>query len=70
MTQTSEIKKYLETHKRGLTSMDAFNLFGATRLSAIVYQLRNVHGMNIITEDKIVKNRYGRPVTVCVYKLA
>lgn len=70
MTQTSEIKKYLLTHKRGLTSYEAFELFGATRLSAIIYQLRYKHGMNIVSEDKVVKTRYGKPTTVSVYKVA
>ena len=70
MTQTSEIKKYLQTHKTGITSMEAFQKFGATRLSAIIYQLRYKHGMNIVSEDKVVKTRYGKPTTISVYKLA
>ena len=70
MSQIGEIKKYLETHKRGLTSMDAFTKFGATRLSAIVYDLKYRHGMNIITETKKVKNRYGKPTIISVYKVA
>lgn len=69
-TQTSEIKKYLLSHKKGLTSMEAFEIFGATRLSAIIYQLRYKHGMNIVTEDKKVKTRYGTPTIVSVYKVA
>ena len=69
MTQTSEIKKYLLTHKNGLTSMEAFQKFGATRLSAIIYQLRYKHGMDIVSETKIVKNRYGKPTYVSVYKV-
>ena len=69
-TLTSEVKKYLLTHKKGLTSMEAFEMFGATRLSAIIYQLRYKHGMNIITEDKMVKTRYGMPTVVSVYKVA
>ena len=69
MTQTSEIKKYLETHKKGLTSMEAFRLFGTTRLSAIIYELRYRHGMDIISESKTVKTRYGKPTIISVYKL-
>lgn len=69
-TQTSEIKNYLLTHKNGITSMEAFQKFGATRLSAIIYQLRYKHGMNIVSEDKIVKTRYGKPTTISVYKVA
>lgn len=69
-TQTSEIKNYLETHTKGITSIEAFQKFGATRLSAIIYQLRYKYGMNIVTEDKVVKTRYGKPTTIAVYKLA
>ena len=69
-TQTSEIKNYLLTHKNGITSMEAFQKFGATRLSSIIYQLRYKHGMNIVSEDKIVKTRYGKPTTISVYKVA
>lgn len=69
MTQIGEIKNYLKTHKRGLTSMQAFELFGATRLSAIIYDLRYKHGMNIISESKVVKNRYGKPTIISVYKV-
>lgn len=67
-TQMSEIKKYLETHKKGLTSLEAINMFGATRLSGIIFCLRK-NGMNIITEDKLVSNRYGGISRVAVYKL-
>ena len=69
MTQTSEVKKYLKTHKRGITSKLAFELFGATRLSAIIYELRNRHGLNIVAEDKEVKTRYGRRTIVANYRL-
>lgn len=68
-TQIGEIKKYLETHKKGITSLEAINLFGATRLSGIIYVLKHKHGMNIVTESKTVKTRYNRNTSVAVYKL-
>ena len=68
-TQISDIKKYLETHKRGITSLDAIKMFGATRLSGIIWYLKNKEKMNIITEKKQVPNQYGGKSTVAVYKL-
>lgn len=67
-TQTSDILKYLQTHKRGITSLEAINRFGATRLSDIIFRLRK-KGYNIVTENNLVKNRYGRQVLVSTYKL-
>lgn len=68
-TQQSEIIKYLKTHKDGLTQIEATELFGNTRLSSTIYNLRYKHHMNIKTEDKVVKNRYGGVSVVAVYKL-
>lgn len=67
-TQTNDIFNYLKTHKRGLTSMDAFDRFGATRLSGLVWGLRK-QGHNITTSYEIVKTRYGKKVEIARYKL-
>lgn len=69
-TQINDVKKYLETHSEGITSLQAIQMFGATRLSGIIYVLRNKHGMNIITENKTVKNRYGSTSNIAVYKVS
>ena len=67
-TQTDEIVNYLKTHKRGITSKEAFELFGATRLSSIIYSL--IHrGMKIVSEPVEVTTRYGRKVYISRYKL-
>lgn len=67
-TQTEDVLKYLKTHKKGITSMEAIQLFGATRLSDIVYRL--VHrGIKIVSEPVEVKTRYGRTVYISRYKL-
>lgn len=51
---------YLKTHKKGITSMQAFELFGATRLSAIIFKLRQEY---VIESVKCKgKNRYGTKV--------
>lgn len=68
-TQTSEILKYMKKHRKsGITSMEAFQNFGATRLSGTMYSLKK-QGYQIITEPRIVKTRYGRSTQVSAYKL-
>ena len=39
-TQVAFIRQYLKTHKRGITSIEAFYKFSITRLSAIIYVLK------------------------------
>lgn len=51
-----------------ITSMEAFNLFGATRLSAIIFNLRK-RGYNIETVDMDCIDRYGNPVKFAKYVL-
>lgn len=67
MTYTNLVLDYLKTHK-GITSMEAFKLFGNTRLSATIYQLRQ-QGYKIVAKDKEVKTRYGRKTYVAEYSL-
>lgn len=68
MNQTLAIKNHLE--KKGfITSMQAFELYGVTRLSAIIYALRNKYGMDIETERRETINRYGNTVSYGFYKL-
>ena len=66
-TQTGEILRYLQTHK-GITSMQAFEKFGATRLSAIIFVLKK-RGFNIVTYMIDGKNRYGEPTRYAEYRL-
>lgn len=58
-TQTSEVLKYLK-EEGSITSLQAINLFGATRLSDIIFRLRKQH--NIETKQILTKNRYGNVV--------
>ena len=46
-TQTLKILRHLKTYKN-ITSLDAFEMFKATRLSAIIYRLRE-EGFDIDT---------------------
>ena len=72
MTYTEIIKEHLEKYG-SITSKEAINKYGNTRLSVTIYILRS-QGLNIITDYETSKNRYGKPrygkpVTYGVYKL-
>ena len=67
MTQEKAVLQHLKENG-SITSWDAIILFGATRLSAIIYLLRK-QGYNIETTDLTVKNRYGNTTTVAKYIL-
>lgn len=53
---------------RSITSMEAINEYGFTRLSAIIHTLRN-SGYNIDTTMIPVKTRYGKQTMVAKYTL-
>ena len=64
-TQKSVILNHLKT-KGTITSKEAFELYGATRLSAVIYDLRHV-GYLIDTVDTIGKNRFGNTCCYATY---
>lgn len=67
-TQVSKIIDWL--WKFGsITSMNAIKMFGATRLSAIIYHLRHHYGYNIISKREKTRNRYGNNVNYVRYFL-
>ena len=59
-TATSDILKYMRENPKGITQKEATELFGTTRLSAIIYQLRHVYGLNIETVNESCVTRYSR----------
>lgn len=60
ITQKIAVFKHMQKHG-SITSMDAFELYGATRLSAIIYDLRHEgHQIGMVYESGT--NRYGEPV--------
>lgn len=65
MTQKEAVLEYFKTNKT-LTQLQAIDLFGATRLSDIVYKLKK-DGYRITTGSRETINRYGRKVTYGVY---
>lgn len=67
VSQSEMIKKHL-TKRGSITSWEAIKLYGCTRLSAKIYDLR-AEGMDIKTDHVTKKNRYGYPVTFANYIL-
>ena len=66
-SQTSEIIKLLR--KQGyITSFEAIEKFGATRLSGIIFVLKK-RGFGIETEMVQGKNRYGHSTNYAIYRL-
>ena len=66
--KTKLVKKWL-LKKKSITTFQAFELFGATRLSAIIYSLRK-SGMPIKAESVKIKDRYGHTCIIAKYKLS
>lgn len=66
-TQTSDVLEYLKTHDE-ISSWEAIQNFGATRLSAIIYRLR-AKGYVINTEIRDIHTRYGLRRGVAFYHL-
>lgn len=54
--------------KRPITSIEAIQKYGITRLSAKIFNLRE-RGVLIYSETNISKNRYGQKVRFCTYYL-
>ena len=67
MTKTEKVKNHLLEHKK-ITSWEAIQLYRATRLSAIIYNLRDA-GMNIVTNMKTAKDEEGRGYPYAEYVL-
>lgn len=66
-TQKTEVLKYMKSHK-GITSIQAFERFGITRLADIIYKLKK-DGWDISAESITTKNRYGHVTTYSKYSL-
>ena len=65
ITQRELVRKHLNK-KGSITSWEAIQQYGCTRLSAIIYDLRN-DGMKIKTDHVTKKNRYGYHVVFAKY---
>lgn len=67
MTKTQAVLDWLKTHA-SISSMDAIQSFGATRLSAIIFDLRK-RGYNIETVKCEGTDRFGNKMTFARYYL-
>ena len=65
-TQKRLIEKHL-LEKGKITSWEAFEIYGVTRLSHIIYVLRRKY--DIISVSTTKKNRYGHYCTYSTYTL-
>lgn len=65
--QNAEILARLESG-RGITSMEAYESFGCTRLSARIKDLRDA-GVPIVTVRETGVNREGRKISWARYRL-
>lgn len=60
MTQTEKILKHMQ-ERGGITSMEAFQMYGITRLSARICDLR-LQGVQISNQRQKARNRDGETV--------
>ena len=65
--QQAAVLAYIIQHD-SITSMEAFEYLGVTRLSAVVYNLKR-KGYKIKSEPEQVKTRYGATTTISRYSL-
>ena len=68
MNKTNKIIEHLKTYKT-ITSLEAIELYGATRLSAIIFNLRHHYGMNIVSERIDFTDRFGSKSSYAKYVL-
>lgn len=68
MTQCERIMRHLEKFG-SISTYEAFTEYGITRLASRICDLRQ-QGIEIKSEFKTSKNRFGEPVSYCVYSLA
>lgn len=68
MSKKAKVLKYIQTHKKGITSMQAIEMFKATRLSAIIFELRKRYKIMSISEQGITEDGYTYPYARYVYQ--
>ena len=67
-SQKSKVLKHLAQFG-SITTLEAFNCYGITRLASRVHELREA-GVKIAVANVLVQNRYGEKVHVARYSLA
>lgn len=66
-TQKDRVLRHLKDHKK-ITSLEAFQDYGITRLSAVIFDLRKL-GHQIETEYTTGVNRYGEKTQFATYTM-
>lgn len=67
-TQTDMIYQHLLKHGT-ITTMQAYDLYGVTRLSARIWDLRHLLGVKITAKNVTQKNRNGVTINFAEYSL-
>lgn len=67
-TYTYQVMQWLKSG-RTITSKQAIDELGCTRLAAIIKNLKTNYGLAIESIPLVVKNRNNRNVTIAKYKL-
>ena len=67
-TQTEAIMKHLKKYG-SITSMEAYDMYGATRLAAIIFVLRRKLNWSIENKEHTIHNRYGETCNFVEYVL-
>jgi len=68
MNKTKAVLKHLEEFG-SITSWEAIKEYGATRLSAIIYNLRHKYSLDIVSEVVDFTDRYGNKSNFAKYVL-
>jgi hypothetical protein len=68
MNKTKAVMLHLQEKGR-INTWEAIQEYGATRLSAIIYNLRNRYGMTIINQEVPFTDRYGNKTSYDNYIL-
>ena len=62
-TKKAKVLRYIQTHRRGITGLEALKLFGLYRLSSAIHELRS-EGYDIktdmMTPDDPDESKYAR----------
>ena len=69
MSQKEMILEYMQKHG-SITQIEATRELGCTRLGARIWDLIHKDGYSIVAEMVTEKNRFGKPVSFCRYRLA
>lgn len=68
-TQVRRVLRFMREHG-SITSLQAIDAFGCTRLAAVIHTIRHVWHIDIEMEMVEVPNRYGETCRVARYKFA